>query len=106
MITKLRASKISIETPKEGAETWIHITIQQVLREDDGTLINTIPRFDYISIPFQEVGMNFYDGIEPLTQEPTHLSGYAIGTSVAAIVIGQMMEKYGGSVTAEGDLII
>ena len=106
MITKLRASKISIETPKEGAETWVHITVQKVLKREDGSIINVIPRFDYISFPIQEIGVNFYDVTEPLTGDDLSASGYGTASLIASIVTTTMIEKYGGSITPEGDVIL
>jgi len=71
MITKIRASKITIETPVEGSETWIHITVQKVTKHTDGTIINVIPRYDFISFPLQNIGTDMYTVMEPLTQQGT-----------------------------------
>jgi len=106
MITKLRASKISIETPKEGALTWIHITVQQVIKNDDGVIINIIPRYDYISFPLQNIGTNIYEAIEPLNGEKIEASGYGIASLIAEIVTKTLVEKYNGTITPEGDVIL
>ena len=106
MITKLRASKIAIETPKEGSETWVHITVQQVIKDDNEKVINIIPRYDYISIPLDKFGMGVYSGHDPVTQSDISASGYGIAGLIASVVIGKMEEKYGGTVTAQGDLLV
>jgi len=106
MITKLRASKISIETPKEGALTWIHITVQQVIKDDNGNVINIVPRYDYISFPLQDIGVNIYEAIEPLNGEQLNASGYGIASLIAEIVTETLVNKYNGTVTEEGDVIV
>jgi len=106
MITKIRASKIAIETPREDSETWVHITVQQVLKKDDGTVINIIPRFDYISFPIKDVGLNQFAFSDPVTQAAMNMSGYTVGSAIAAIVISTLEKKYGGTVTPQGDLIV
>lgn len=106
MITKLRASKIAIETPREGAETWVHITIQQVIKDDEGNIKNIIPRYDYISFPLQDIGVDFYSAMDPLTQQNIEVSGYGTASLIGAIVIKEMLKKYEGTVTPEGDVIV
>ena len=106
MITKLRASKISIETPKEGATTWVHITVQEVIKDDDGTLLNIIPRYDYISFPLENIGTISYDGVEPLTGEDLSVSGYGIASLITSIVTKTLVEKYDGTVNDDGDVVI
>lgn len=106
MITKLRASKITIEAPKENSETWVHITIQQIIKDDNEKVINIIPRYDYISIPLDKFGMNVYSGHDLITQSDINASGYGIAGLIASVVLNKMLEKYGGKVTLQGDLLI
>jgi len=106
MITKLRASKILVETPKEGSETWVHITVQKVTKKDDGVVINIIPRYDYISFPIQDIGTNIYNAIDPTTSANLNISGYGAVSTISSIVIDKLIKKYGGSVTPQGDVIV
>jgi len=106
MITKLRISKISIETPKEGSETWIHMTVQKVFKDEDGNTVNVIPRFDYISIPYNKIGTDMYSGYDPLTNTKIEESGYGIASLITSVAIKLMMEKYGGTVNEKGDLVL
>jgi len=106
MITKLRASKITIETPSEGSVAWVHIQIQKVFKDNNGNTTNVIPRYDYISVPLHEIGMNFYNGFDPVTQENHNISGYGSADLISSIVIELMKEKYGGELDEVGNLII
>lgn len=105
MITKLRASKISIEKPRENSETWVHITVQQVIKDDNENVINIIPRYDYISIPLKEFGTVVYTGKDPITQDDINASGYGIASLISSVILNKMLDKYGGKITPQGDLI-
>ena len=106
MITKIRASKVTIEIPKEGSIPWIHITVQQVLRHDDGTLENIIPRFDYLSYPLNEVGETIYPYQDPFFPPENQISGYGIAGAMTSLVITLLIKEYGGSVNSDGDIIL
>lgn len=106
MVTKLRASKILVETPKEGSETWVHITVQKVTKQDDGTIINVIPRHDYISFTVPSIGTTMYNANDPVTGSNLNISGYGAVSTIASIVIDKLVAKYGGKVTPQGDVIV
>jgi len=106
MITKLRVSKITIETPKEGSEAWAHLTIQKVFKKEDGTIINVIPRFDYISIPYSKIGESSYSGYDPITNTKVEQNGYTIAFLIKSVAIKLVMDKYGGTLNEKGELIL
>ena len=106
MITKLRASKIAIEMPKETSEVWVHITVQKVYKDDNGNTINVIPRWNYISFPLEEIGTELFTFDDPVTQETHNNTGYGVASALGVIVIQHMLSTYGGTVTEDGDLIL
>lgn len=106
MITKMRASKISIEVPYENSEPWLHIEVQKVLKNDDGTIINVIPRADYISYPLSEFMTNVYTFGDPVLNEVHNNSGAGAASLISIIVVKMLLSEYGGYVTNDGDVII
>jgi hypothetical protein len=107
MITKLRASKISIEMPKEDSEVWVHITVQKVYKnKDTGEIINVIPRWEYISFPLKEIGLTPYEYLDMVTNSNHTSTGYGIAAALSVIVTKKMLELYGGSITEKGDLVL
>ena len=92
--------------PKEDSEVWVHITIQKVYKDEDGNTKNIIPRWEYISFPLKNIGLDSYSFNDPITKEAHTNTGYGISSALYAIVIKEMLNKYGGTVTETGDLII
>ena len=106
MIRKLRASKISIESVRENAETWVHITIEEIIKDGSGKTTNIVPQYDYISFTLPSIGTVMYNGSDPVTQNSLSLSGYGIASLISKIVIEKLHTKYGGTVTPQGDVIL
>ena len=104
MKTKLRASKISIEKPREDSEVWVHVTIQQVFKDENGNTVNIIPRYDYISKPLKDFMPENYNYYDPITGELRTISGVQVMFIISSVVLEWMQEKYGGTVDEEGNL--
>ena len=95
MTTKLRASNIAIEVPEPNSDAWVHVTINKVFIDDNGNIINDIPKFDYVSKPLSSIGMNAYPFIDPVTGESIEVSGYGIAQCITSYVERVLADKYG-----------
>lgn len=105
MITKLRTSKISIEVPSEGAEPWIHVEIQKILKDDDGKILNIYPRWNYFSEPLTSLAKKTCPYRDFIKTEGL-ISGYGISIALSSLILTLMVEKYGGTPTSDGDLLL
>ncbi len=106
MITKLRASKITLEMPKEDGEVWVHVTIQKVIRNDSGNIINIIPRFESVSTPLRDIAFNSYTFQDLILQKEVDISGYGVASALTVAILKLLQDKYGGEVDYKGDLIL
>ena len=106
MITKLRASKITIEMPREDGEVWIHVTVQKVIKDDDGKVLNIIPRFENVSTPLRNIAYNTYTFQDLILGKSVDISGYGVASALTVSILRLLQEKYGGEVDYKGDLII
>lgn len=102
---KVRAQKVTIETPREGAEPWIRVIVQRV--EKTGDIVNTVDRWDSFNKRLSDVAAQAF----PIpgsfrTHDETFITVYDVATSISTVVIGWLLERYGGSVDAEGNVIL
>ncbi len=95
MIEKLRASKITIEIPKPDSEPWVHITVNKMFIDNDGKVVNNVPRFDHISKPLSEIGSEIYKFTDPVTQREENISGYGLAEAITSYVYEAITEKHG-----------
>lgn len=98
MKTKVRASKISIESPKPDSETWVHIEVAQLIYDDNNKLVNIIPRYDYISKPITELLKDTYSTGE------VKITGLEVMQIITTVVITWMAEKYKVAPDSGGDI--
>jgi hypothetical protein len=98
MTEKLRASKIAIEIPKPDSEPWVHITVNKMFYNDSGDLISNVPRFDYISKPLSQIGMDMYTFMDPVLQSNSTVSGYGLAEAITSYVDLVLKDKYGSEV--------
>lgn len=95
MTEQYRASKITIEIPKEDSEPWVHLTVNKMYIDAKGNIVNDIPRYDYISKPLSEVAFNEYTLVDPVMGGDITISGYGIANAITAYVDKHIKEKYG-----------
>jgi len=95
MKTKYRASKIIIENLRSTSEPWVHFIMNQVIEDDNGKVINEIPRFDRISKKFSKVMDQFITFIDPITKKEYTISGYGVEKIFEQFVKNLVKEKYG-----------
>ena len=107
MITKLRASKVVIEIPREDSTPWMHITVQKVLKADNGEVLNVIPRFDYISCPLTDVITNEYTFSDPILQTGAiDISGAGVVAVLTAMVLDEMTKEYNVLPSVNGEILV
>ena len=93
-VIKLRANKVSIETPTEGAEPWIHLEVQRVEKDEEAGIYNTTPRWDSFNIRMRDVAMDEH----PLLFDPSSgmMTVQDIGIELTYIFATWLAEKYNG----------
>lgn len=104
MKTKLRASKISIESPREDSEVWVHVTVQQMIYDDESKISNIIPNYDYISKPLSKFMPDNYTYIDPLDGSINNIYGSQVMYIITAVILEWMTNKYGGTLDEGGNL--
>ena len=97
---KVRASQVLIEMPKENAEPWLHITVQRIQR--DGNIVNTQDRWDTFSHRLSDIAMM---PTVNLIGEGNIVVGQ-VAQQLTASILGILVARYGGEITADGELII
>ena len=106
MSTKLRSQQIIIETPREDAEAWVHIIVQEVVKDEDGKVLNIIPRSNQIHKTATEIAFETYLFDDPILGKTGEtISGVGLYNAIASCVRLWMIEKFGG-VVIDDELII
>lgn len=100
---KVRANKISIERPKEGAEIWIRVDVQRV--ESNGNIYNVTDHWDSFNKRMSEI----YD--EQYPDDNVSNSGMFtvanLGANITLVVASWIAQKYNGRIDLDtGDIII
>jgi len=95
MKTSYRASKIIIENLKQESIPWVHIVLNQVIKDDNGKVTNEIPRYDRISIKMTDVATRMFTFTDPVIGEEHTISGYGIEKIIEQFVIDEVENKYG-----------
>lgn len=106
MRIRLRTSKVSIETPKIDSEPWVHITVQQVIEDDNGKILNIIPRYNYISKPLSEIAMDIDTFIDPVLQKENSISGAGMATALTIIISKWINNEHNGTILPDGSIAI
>ena len=104
-MTKLRSQQIIIETPREGEEAWVHIVVQDVIKDVDGNVLNIIPRSRQIHKTASEIATEIYPFVDPVLGNEGNISGYGLYNAIAMAVTQWMLIGFGGTII-DGDLII
>lgn len=98
---KVRAQQMTIETPLEGADPWIRVIVQRV--EKNGDIVNTVDRWDSFNKRLSEVALQEV----PFPHSASNVfTIYEISQQIIATVCVWLMERYGGTMDAQGNVII
>lgn len=105
---KVRASKILIEIPKEGAEPWISITVERI--EHNGDIVNTVSNYDRFNRRSSDLAKTRYgpeNGFAPSTHiDDGTFSFEDVSNMISIIVIGWLVERYNGTVDEHGNVLL
>jgi hypothetical protein len=102
-MVKVRANRITIETPKEGDEPWIRVEVQRVEKGDN--IYNVVDRWDSFNERMSKVGAETC----PILMDPTAgvCTVYDIGIHLAYVISMWLVERYNGKFDPQtGDVII
>lgn len=100
---KVRANKISIETPKEGAEPWIRVEVQFVEKTD--TVYNVTDRYDSFNRRLSDV----MDEAVPIITaiDGSTITVGDIGVHLTLVISTWLAKRYNATIDpATGDVII
>lgn len=94
MTTEYRAQKITIDIPDENSEPFILVTVQRVIKNDAGEVIQIIDRDELIYKSFSDMATTHatYNDIYP---KDGMISGYGSGSSVLSFVRKWIREECG-----------
>lgn len=97
MKTKLRATKIIIETPAEGLEIWVHVYIEKRVYEDDmTTLISSTGHDKYMHRAVSGfIGdiFKYYDPeVSPSIEKS--ISGIGLNMAISSAIMNWMLEEF------------
>jgi hypothetical protein len=98
MKKRIRAEKISIELPREGDHPWINIVVQIVIKDNDGNILNVLPRYDMIHKDAYEIATDITQAGDPVTQQMNTISVAGIDSALTNFVHKWLQEHYGGEV--------
>lgn len=106
MRVRLRTSKMSIEIPKAESEAWIHITVQQVIEDDNGGVLNIVPRYDYISKPLSEIITQITNYPDPVLGTVGSISGGGMASALTILVSQWIKDEHSGTILDDGSIIV
>jgi len=103
---KLRTQHIIIEMPRTESEPFISITVQRIELDVNGKEINVNDRYGRIYKPLSEVAIDVVPYFEILQLAMGNISIFAIADAIKEVATKWIIEKYGGSINDNGDVIL
>ena len=103
---KLRTQKIIIEMPRTTSEPFINITIQRIELDDNGKEVNVNDRYDAIYKKLSDVALESVPYFEVLPLNINNISVYGIADAIKEVATKWIIEKHGGTVSSNGDIIL
>lgn len=104
---KLRTQQIIIEMPRTDSEPWIHITIQRIeLGSDGSSEVNVTDRWDQIHKRLSLVALQTEKYFEAVPWEVGFISVFGVADAIKNIATTWIIEKHGGTLNDNGDVII
>ena len=99
MRTQLYARKITIESRYDSDETWIHIVVEKIERDEEtGEVKNVQVKGQYIHRQIQDLGTEVFSFADPVLESEGSISGYGIGVVIEKIVMGIMADELNGTI--------
>lgn len=101
MRQRVRAEKIIIDVPLSESEPWITLPIQRLVTEDDGTIVQVIPRDSQVYRKLTDVATQFIQAPDPVTGQMNTVSVAGLGALVTVAAAIFMAEDYDGTIDEE-----
>lgn len=106
MITKLRASQITLDLPTENSDVWVRAVLQKVIKDDDYQTVQTVDRVGAVHRQFSDFAASMLTFFDPLQGKEITLSGAALGMAVAEFIKQWMLADVpDASLNQHGDII-
>ena len=96
MRTKLRTQQVIIDMPKEGQDIWLHITLQQVDKDEDGNIVNVSPRNQQIHKTVSGTATEIHTIFDPVLQKDITISGAGIHMALADAILNWTVDDFDG----------
>lgn len=92
---KLRANKVSIETPSEGADPWIFLEIQRIETDEETGITNTVSRWDTFNVRMSDVA----EVPNPLLFDPSSgtVTVQNLGIQLTFVFATWIRDRYNGT---------
>lgn len=104
---ELRASQVTIDTPRLGAMPFVAVWVQRLIHDEAGNVIQTINREKMINRSLGSIAVDIYQYSDPVTQNSGYISGAGLGSAITVAVRHWILEEYpeasyiGGKVVLE-----
>lgn len=102
---KLRAQQIIIDVPRYESEPWILIRVQKVQTEANG-VEHIVDRWGAVNKKLSEAALDVTDYFEITPVESNQLSVFALADAIKNVSVDWIIEKYGGTLNANGEIIL
>lgn len=95
MKVELRAQQVVIDAPRKDRVPFVAITVQRLIYNDDGDIIQRINRERVINRSLESVAMQQYPYNDPVTGGCTeNISGAGLGVAISSAVAQWMIEEH------------
>jgi hypothetical protein len=107
-MVKLRTQQIIIDLPRTRSEPWIFVKVQRVeLAEDGITELHVQDNWGAINKKLSEVALEVNPYFEAIPGVPPSLiSVYGLSDGIKEAVIRWIIDKFGGTLNQNGDVIL
>ena len=95
MSSRVRASKIEIDIPTPDSIPVIRIRVQKVVYDENGKVVQTVPRVTEIYKPLTTVAMDNISYKSPVSNEVNEVFMAELAEAVKAATAVYISEKYG-----------
>lgn len=102
---RLRAQQIIIDLPTAESEPWVHIAVQRIRIEEDGSETRTVDRWGSVSKKLSDVSGNIYQFDEYESLSGGEISGSGISNAITSAALVWIAEKYNGRIE-DGNVLI
>ena len=96
--TRIRAPKITIDSPSTGSTPWVSMVTQKVIENDEGKVIQVIDRYGQVYRNIPMIAGQMFTAYDPITNQPLQVSMLGVGALITAVAATFLAEDYSGTV--------